>query len=81
MDQRELDPTGLRRIAEGDVRPRDIRWLVQVDVECAALEERFAGNHQRRLRRVVLLRLLPGGRGRRSYCCDRCTIQWSPDSY
>ncbi|MFJ6704943.1 MULTISPECIES: hypothetical protein [unclassified Streptomyces] len=41
MDQRELGPTGLQRIAEGTVSPRDIRWLVQVDVDGAALEERW----------------------------------------
>ncbi|MFE2669217.1 hypothetical protein [Streptomyces mirabilis] len=41
MDLRELDPAGLKRIPEQDVNPRDIRWLVQVDVERAALEERW----------------------------------------
>ncbi|MET8290092.1 hypothetical protein ABZV80_33475 [Streptomyces sp. NPDC005132] len=37
----ELNPTGLRRIPEKDVSPGDIRWLVQVDVEHAAIEERW----------------------------------------
>ncbi|GAA3063386.1 hypothetical protein [Streptomyces glomeratus] len=41
MDLRELNPTVLRRIPEKDVSPRDIRWLVQVDVERTALEERW----------------------------------------
>ncbi|MFJ6565499.1 hypothetical protein ACIQMV_37795 [Streptomyces sp. NPDC091412] len=41
MDLRKLEPAGLKRIREKDVGPRDIRWLVQVDVERAALEERW----------------------------------------
>ncbi|WP_232839385.1 hypothetical protein [Streptomyces triticisoli] len=41
MDLRELEPAGLKRIREQDVSPRDIRWLAQVDVERAALEERW----------------------------------------
>ncbi|MFG2131495.1 hypothetical protein ACGFNV_27255 [Streptomyces sp. NPDC048751] len=41
MDLRELNPTSLRRIPEKDVSPGDIRWLVQVGVEPAALEERW----------------------------------------
>lgn len=36
-----LDPAGLRRIPEREVSPRDIRWLVQVDVERAMLEARW----------------------------------------
>ncbi|MFG2424988.1 hypothetical protein ACGFWD_39005 [Streptomyces sp. NPDC048448] len=41
MDLRELDPTSLRRIPEKDVSRSDIRWLVQIDVEHAAIEERW----------------------------------------
>ncbi|MCZ2525746.1 hypothetical protein [Streptomyces sp. HB2AG] len=41
MDLRELKSAGLKRISEQDVSPRDIRWLVQVDIERAALEERW----------------------------------------
>ncbi|MEV6993208.1 hypothetical protein AB0N87_29085 [Streptomyces sp. NPDC093228] len=41
VDLPELTPTSLRRIPEKDVGPGDIRWLVQVDVESAALEERW----------------------------------------
>jgi hypothetical protein len=41
VDPRQSNPTGLSRIPEGDVSPRDTRWLVQVDVERAALEERW----------------------------------------
>lgn len=41
MDLRELEPASLKRIREQDVSPRDIRWLVHVDVERAALEERW----------------------------------------
>ncbi|MGW7667501.1 hypothetical protein ACWGJX_10195 [Streptomyces sp. NPDC054775] len=41
MDLRELAPKSLRRIPEEDVSPGDIRWLVQLDVESAALEERW----------------------------------------
>ncbi|MEV5784570.1 hypothetical protein [Streptomyces sp. NPDC052287] len=41
MNLRELNPTGLRRIPEKDVSPGDIRWLVQIDVDPAALEERW----------------------------------------
>ncbi|MER8032948.1 hypothetical protein ABTZ78_28745 [Streptomyces bauhiniae] len=36
-----MTPTSLRRIPEKDVRPGDIRWLVQVAVEHATLEERW----------------------------------------
>ena len=38
---RHLNPVSLRRIPEKDVRPGNIRWLVQVGVEPAALEERW----------------------------------------
>ncbi|WP_406004499.1 hypothetical protein [Streptomyces sp. NBC_00987] len=41
MDLRELDPIRLKRIPEKDVSPRDIRWLSQIDVERAVLEERW----------------------------------------
>ncbi|MER5617790.1 hypothetical protein [Streptomyces sp. NPDC002215] len=41
MDLRELDPVHLKRIPERDVSPHDIRWLVQIDVERAVLEERW----------------------------------------
>ncbi|MFB7247360.1 hypothetical protein CW362_21835 [Streptomyces populi] len=44
MNPRESAPAGLRRIPERDVNPRDIRWLVQVDVERAALEERWGAS-------------------------------------
>ncbi|RPK66231.1 hypothetical protein EES42_24250 [Streptomyces sp. ADI95-17] len=41
MDLRELDPIRLKRIPEKDVSPRDIRWLSQIDVERAVLEDRW----------------------------------------
>jgi hypothetical protein len=41
MDPRQSNPAGLSRIPEQEVDPRDIRWLVQVDVERAVLEERW----------------------------------------
>ncbi|MFJ4931610.1 hypothetical protein [Streptomyces sp. NPDC088736] len=41
VDLRELNTTSLRRIPEKDVRSGDIRWLVQIDVDLAALEERW----------------------------------------
>ncbi|MET8290090.1 hypothetical protein ABZV80_33465 [Streptomyces sp. NPDC005132] len=41
MDLRELSPTGLRRIPEKDVRHGESKWLVEIDVESAALEERW----------------------------------------
>lgn len=39
-----LDLAGLKRIPEQAVSPRDIMWLVQVDVERAALEERWGAS-------------------------------------
>lgn len=41
VDLRELDSTSLRRIPEKGVRSGDIRWLVQIDVDPAVLEERW----------------------------------------
>lgn len=41
MELRELDPARLKRIPQQDVSPSDIRWLVQVDVNRAALAERW----------------------------------------
>ncbi|WP_329245169.1 hypothetical protein OG223_09525 [Streptomyces sp. NBC_01478] len=41
MDLRELDPAELKRIPEGDVSSRDIKWLAEVDIDRAALEERW----------------------------------------
>jgi hypothetical protein len=43
MDARELDPAGLKRIPERDVRLRDVRYLAQVDIDPAALEQRWGG--------------------------------------
>lgn len=41
MDPRKSNPAGMSRILDRDVSPRAIRWLVQVDVERAVLEERW----------------------------------------
>ncbi|MGW0801274.1 hypothetical protein [Streptomyces sp. NPDC002692] len=41
VDLRELNSTSLRRIPEKDVRSGNVRWLVQIDVDPAALEERW----------------------------------------
>ncbi|MEH0433811.1 hypothetical protein QBB34_47450 [Streptomyces stelliscabiei] len=41
MDPRELGPAGLKRIPERDVSLSDIRYLAQIDVDRAALEERW----------------------------------------
>ena len=38
-----LDPARLKRIPERDVSLRDIRWLAEVDIDRAALEERWGG--------------------------------------
>lgn len=43
MDPRQLDPAGLKRIPERDVSLRDMRYLAEVDVDRAALEERWGG--------------------------------------
>ncbi|GGZ04268.1 hypothetical protein GCM10010365_24000 [Streptomyces poonensis] len=43
MHPRQLDPAGLKRISERTVSLRDIRWLAEVDVDRAALEERWGG--------------------------------------
>jgi hypothetical protein len=43
LDLRELDPAGLKRIPERDVRLGDMRYLAQVDVDPDALEERWGG--------------------------------------
>ncbi|MFF4364001.1 hypothetical protein [Streptomyces sp. NPDC001604] len=41
MAVRELNPVELKRIPEGDVSSRDIKWLAEVDIDRAALEERW----------------------------------------
>ncbi|MFF2999451.1 hypothetical protein ACFVTC_33625 [Streptomyces sp. NPDC057950] len=41
MDLRELSPTGLRRIPERNIQRGKSRWLIEIDVESAALEERW----------------------------------------
>lgn len=38
---RELYPAALKRIPQRDVNSRNIRWLVQVDVDRTVLEERW----------------------------------------
>jgi hypothetical protein len=43
MDPIVLDPTRLKRIPERDVSLRAIRWLAEVDIDQAALEERWGG--------------------------------------
>lgn len=43
MDSRKLDPAELKRIPEREVRLREMRYLAQVDVDHAALEERWGG--------------------------------------
>ncbi|MFE7570850.1 hypothetical protein ACFU76_28475 [Streptomyces sp. NPDC057539] len=43
MDPREREPAGLKRISERDVRLDDMKYLAQVDVDRAALEERWGG--------------------------------------
>ncbi|WP_416958392.1 hypothetical protein [Streptomyces sp. Agncl-13] len=43
MNPREPHPTALMRIPERDVSSRDIRWLAEVDIDRAALEERWGG--------------------------------------
>ncbi|MFC9647080.1 hypothetical protein [Streptomyces sp. NPDC056937] len=41
MDASELEPAGLKRISERDVRLGDMKYLAQVDVHRTALEERW----------------------------------------
>ncbi|MFM9709098.1 hypothetical protein [Streptomyces galilaeus] len=43
MDPKELDLTGLKRMPERDVRRGDMRYLAQVDIDPAALDERWGG--------------------------------------
>ncbi|MFD0007152.1 hypothetical protein ACFVJ4_32635 [Streptomyces sp. NPDC127178] len=41
MDSKRVDPAGLKRIPEKTVSLRNIRWLAEVDIDRAALEERW----------------------------------------
>lgn len=41
VDLRELSPRDLRRIPEEDVRRGESRWLVEIDVDSAAVEDRW----------------------------------------
>ena len=43
MDTAELAPAGLKLIPERYVSPREVKYLAQVDVDPAALEERWGG--------------------------------------
>ncbi|MFI6405692.1 hypothetical protein [Streptomyces sp. NPDC050548] len=43
MNLRDLDPAALKRIPEGDVNSRDIKWLAGVEVDREVLEERWGG--------------------------------------
>jgi hypothetical protein len=43
MDSRKLDPAELKRIPERGVHLREMRYLAQVVVDPAALEERWGG--------------------------------------
>ncbi|MFF3990596.1 hypothetical protein ACFY0B_39305 [Streptomyces sp. NPDC001797] len=36
-----MNPAELKRIPERNVSPRDIKWLAEVDIDRAALEERW----------------------------------------
>ncbi|MCZ0211218.1 hypothetical protein OZK63_38250 [Streptomyces sp. UMAF16] len=41
MSTVDLNPAGLKRVVEREVSPREIRYLAQVDIDFAALEERW----------------------------------------
>ncbi|MGW8703046.1 hypothetical protein ACWGOK_40080 [Streptomyces eurythermus] len=43
MSTVDLAPAGLKRVAARDVSPRETRYLAQVDIDSAALEERWGG--------------------------------------